>query len=148
MILDTLDHIDTYKTTHPSLYKALTVIRDTDFAAVAADRVEVDGKNLFYFIQNYETRTENPTPEAHRTYADIQVVLEGTERIGVAPLSDMTEEVEARPEGDIWFYHGDVDYVTLVPGRFAVLFPQDAHAPCIAVEKPQQVKKCVFKVKL
>lgn len=148
MIFDTLDHIDTYKDVHPGLYKALTVIRDTDFSAVTADRVEVDGDNLFYFIQNYETKPENLTPEAHRTYADIQVILEGKEVMGVAPLSDMTEEVEARPQGDIWFYHGDVDYITLTPGKFVVLLPQDAHAPGIAAGKSAPVKKCVFKVKL
>ena len=102
MIFDTLDHIDTYKNIHPGLYKALTVIRDTDFDALTTDRVEVDGKNLFFFVQNYETKVSNDTPEAHRAYADIQVVLEGREKMGVAPLKDMTQEVEARPEGDIW----------------------------------------------
>ena len=148
MIFDTLDHIDTYKNIHPGLYKALTILRDTDFDALTADRVEVDGKNLFFFVQNYETKVSNDTPEAHRAYADIQVVLEGREKMGVAPLKDMTQEVEARPEGDIWFYRGPVDCVTLTPGKFAVLFPQDAHAPCIAVEAPEKVRKCVFKVKL
>ena len=58
------------------------------------------------------------------------------------------QEVEARPEGDIWFYRGPVDCVTLTPGKFAVLFPQDAHAPSMAVEAPEKVRKCVFKVKL
>ena len=148
MIYDTLDHIDTYKDTHPAIYKALTVIRDTDFDSLTTDRVEVDGKNLFFFIQNYETRVENNTPEAHKAYADIQVVLEGREKMGVGALSDMTEEVEAKPESDFWLYHGPVDYITLTPGKFAVLFPQDAHAPCIAVDGPEKAKKCVFKVKL
>lgn len=148
MIFDTLDHIDTYKNIHPGLYRALTILRDTDFDALTADRVEVDGKNLFFFVQNYETKVSNDTPEAHRAYADIQVVLEGREKMGVGPLTDMTQEVEARPEGDIWFYRGPVDCVTLTPGKFAVLFPQDAHAPCIAVEAPEKVRKCVFKVKL
>ena len=51
MIFDTLDHIDTYKNIHPGLYKALTILRDTDFDALTTDRVEVDGKNLFFFVQ-------------------------------------------------------------------------------------------------
>ena len=148
MIFDSLEHIDQYKTTHPGLYKALTVLRDTDFSKVPDTKVEVDGSNLFYFVQTYENKPDNDTPEAHRVYADIQMVLEGQEKMGVGAQEEMTEEVQAKPEGDIWFYHGPMDYITLKPGKFAVLFPGDAHAPGICVGKPQQVRKCVFKVKL
>lgn len=147
MIFDSLDHVDVYKDLHPGLYRALTILRDTDFSKMEDVRVEVDGKNLFYFLQSYETK-QNDTPEAHRAYADIQVVLEGKEKMGVGALEDMTEEVKANPDGDIWFYHGPMDYITLTPGKFAVLFPQDAHAPCISVDGPEHARKCVFKVKL
>lgn len=76
-------------------------------------------------------------------------MIQGEEKIGVAPLEDMTEEVEARPEGDIWFYRGPTDEITLKAGKhFAVLWPGDAHAPCIAVEQPVHCRKCVVKVKV
>ena len=39
MIFDSLEHIDQYKTTHPGLYKALTVLRDTDFSKVPDTKV-------------------------------------------------------------------------------------------------------------
>ena len=114
MIFDSLEHIDQYKTTHPGLYKALTVLRDTDFSKVPDTKVEVDGSNLFYFVQTYENKPDNDTPEAHRVYADIQMVLEGQEKMGVGALEEMTEEVQAKPEGDIWFYHGPMDYICLL----------------------------------
>jgi YhcH/YjgK/YiaL family protein len=60
----------------------------------------------------------------------------------------MTYEVLPRPEGDIRFYHGPTDTVTLCPGKFAVLFPCDAHAPNIAVGAPETVRKVVVKVKV
>lgn len=147
MIYDSLAHIDQYKTTHPGLYKALTILRDTDFSKMEDGTVEVEGRDLFYFLQSYETKADNDTPEAHRKYADIQAVLVGAEKIGVGALEDMTQ-VSGKPENDIWFYNGPMDYVTLTPGKFAVLFPGDAHAPGICLDTPAQARKCVFKVRL
>ena len=147
MIFDSLAHIDQYKTTHPGIYKALTILRDTDFSKMEDGTVEVEGRDLYYFLQSYETKADNDTPEAHRKYADIQAVLVGAEKIGVGALEDMTQ-VSGKPENDIWFYNGPMDYVTLTPGKFAVLFPGDAHAPCIAADGPEPVRKCVFKVRL
>ena len=147
MIYDSLAHIDQYKTTHPGLYKALTILRDTDFSNMEDGTVEVEGRDLFYFLQSYETKEDNDTPEGHRKYADIQAVLVGAEKIGVGALEDMTQ-VGGKPENDIWFYNGPMDYVTLTPGKFAVLFPEDAHAPGICLDAPAHTRKCVFKVRL
>ena len=148
MIYDSLKHLEQYRNVHPGIYRALRLLRDTDFSKLGDERRQIDGEDLFFFIQSYETKPVNDTPEAHRSYADIQFLISGREKIGVAPLEDMTEETEARPEGDIWFYHGPVDEITLSGDRFAVFFPGDAHAPCIAADGPEAVRKCVFKVRL
>ena len=149
MIYDSLDHIDVYKNVHPGVYKGLCILRDTDFSPLEDKRYEVDGDDLFYFLQTYETKPANDAPEAHQVYIDIQCVLSGRENMTVSPLEDMEEEILPRPEGDIRFYHGPVrSQVSLVPGMFAVLFPGDAHAPCIAVNEPEQCHKVVIKVKV
>ena len=149
MLYDSLKHIEFYKGTHPGVYRALEILRDTDFSQLEDKRYEVDGDNLFFFLQSYETKPDNDTPEAHRKYIDIQFLVSGREKMGVAPLEDMSEEVEARPDGDIWFYRGPMDYITLTAGdRFAVLWPGDAHAPSIAVDSPAPCRKCVVKVKV
>ena len=44
--------------------------------------------------------------------------------------------------------HGPLDEITLGGDKFVVLFPGDAHAPNIAVDGPEPVRKCVVKVKL
>ncbi len=146
MICDTLANIGTYTGISERLAKGLNLLRETDFSAMEAGKYEVDGKDLFYMIQSYQSKEKNNTPEAHRKYIDIQYVLSGEEIIGCAPLSAMTEEVSANPEGDIWFYHGPVMPVHLRAGQFAVLFPQDAHAPGIAPAEPAPVRKVVVKV--
>ena len=149
MIYDSLKHLEAYKGIHPGIYRGLELLRDTNFSQQEDGRHEVDGDDLFYLLQSYDTKEGNDAPEAHRKSADIQVLLSGREKIGVGALEDMTEEVEARPEGDIWFYHGPVDEVTLSGDKFAVLFPGDAHAPCIAVDgAPVPCRKCVVKVRV
>ena len=59
------------------------------------------------------------------------------------------EEVEAHPDRDLWLYHGPASASFVLEGdKFVVAFPGDAHAPCIAVDAPEQVHKVVVKVKL
>ena len=36
----------------------------------------------------------------------------------------------------------------MTPGRFAIVFPADAHMPGVCVDAPQVVKKAVFKIKV
>lgn len=148
MIYDTLKHLDAYQGLHSGVLRGLELLRTMDFSGMEDGRHEIDGDNLFLLLQSYETRPENDAPEAHRAYIDIQYLISGTEKIGVGPLEEMTEQVEARPEGDIWFYHGPLSQITLSGDQFIVLWPGDAHAPCIAVDGPAPCRKCVVKVKL
>ena len=148
MIYDTLDHLEAYRGVHPGVMRGLELLRDTDFSQWEDGRHEIDGERLFILLQSYETKLQNDTPEAHRKYIDIQYLLSGQEQMGVGPLEEMTEEVEARPEGDIWFYRGPLSAILLSGRRFTALWPGDAHAPGIAVDrKPAPCRKCVVKVR-
>ena len=147
MIFDSLHHIERYRSLHPGVYQALELLRDTDFGAKADGTYYADGDNLFYFIQSYEPAPTNNTPEAHIKYIEIQCVLFGAERMNFGALEDMDEEVLPRPEGDIRFYRGKMDSITVTAGKFAIFFPGDTHAPGIAVGAPAPVRKVVVKVK-
>ena len=58
-------------------------------------------------------------------------------------ISDFPAEYNA--EKDITKYPqlAADSYVTCQPGMFAIFFPQDGHAPCIATEP---IRKAIFKV--
>lgn len=147
MILDNIRNLENYACLPAKLLRALETIRDTDFSKLEDRTYEVDGKDLYFFIQSYPTRPENLKLEAHRKYIDIQYMITGTECMGVGQLETMTEEVEANPEKDCWFYYGPMDMLTVKEGMFAVFFPNDAHAPCVSpAEGSNNVRKCVFKV--
>ena len=146
MIYDKLENLETYAAISERLAKGLRLLRDTDFTAMEDGKYEVDGKELYYMVQSYTTKESNDKPEAHRKYIDIQYLFAGEEKIGVGALDDMEEEVSANPDGDIWFYRGALTEIALGNGRFIVLFPQDAHAPCIAAGVPAPARKVVVKV--
>lgn len=148
VLYGTLKHLDSYQGIHPGVMRGLELLRDTDFSKLEDGRYEVDGDDLFFFIQSYESKPVNDTPEAHKKYVDIQYLISGQERMGVAPLEDMTEVVEARPEGDIWLHHGPTDKILVTGDRFAAFWPEDAHAPGIAVDGPEPCRKCVVKVRV
>lgn len=86
--------------------------------------------------------------EAHRIYADIQVVLAGHDSCGWAPLSPLIPQGEYDPAKDVAFFQlpsSPPDFFTLQPGLFAVFFPDDAHLPQIG--GPGTVRKAVAKVR-
>lgn len=149
MILDHMKNLNNYRDLTGPLMRALEYIRNADFEKLDDTTYEVEGRDLFFFIQSYETRETNETPESHRKYIDIQYMISGTEKMGVGQLDTMTEEVEAKPQNDIWFHRGPMDYITVSEGMFAVFFPNDAHAPCISpASGSNPVRKCVFKVRI
>ena len=149
MLYDTLQHRAQYKGLPERILRALDYLAETDFSALPDGRYELDGERLFANVCSYETKIANDTPESHEKYMDIQYVFEGKEQIGVGPLEEMGDVVEARPEGDIWLRKaGRLDYLTLEKGRFIALWPGDAHAPAIAVGAPAPARKCVVKVLL
>ena len=106
MLYGTLKHLESYRGIHPGVMRGLELLRDTDFTQMEDGRYEVDGDRLFYSLQSYVNKPANDTPESHRKYIDIQFLISGREWMDVAPLENMTEVAEARPEGDIWLHRG------------------------------------------
>ncbi|MBO7381938.1 MAG: YhcH/YjgK/YiaL family protein [Muribaculaceae bacterium] len=71
--------------------------------------------------------------EAHRRFIDIHVPLTSEETIGWRPVCDLRNCVAPYDEeADIIFY-GDAAQalIPVLPGQFAICFPEDAHAPNI-----------------
>ena len=145
MIADKFENIETYTGISKALTVGLNLLKEVDFTSVPDGKYFADSEGVFYMVQSYETKEQNDTPEAHRKYIDIQYIVSGEEKIGFGNLGEMTE-VKANPEGDIWFYRGPMSYVTLRSGSFGIFFPQDAHAPGMAVNSCAPTKKVVIKV--
>jgi biofilm protein TabA len=149
MILDTLEHAAQYEALNSRFAKAFAYLRTVD-GTQALGRHDLDGDNCFALVQTYETKSmEKAKFEAHRKYIDVQFIFSGRETILWAPLSAMQEETMAyseEKEAALWKLVPDVTPLHMSAGHFAILYPQDAHAPCVEWDKPEQVFKVVVKV--
>lgn len=149
MILDTLDQSARYESLNSRLAKAFAFVRAVD-GTQALGRHEIDGDRCFALVQAYETKPEDQALfEAHRKYIDVQFIHSGRETILWAPLSAMREQTmpySEEKEAALWKLVPDATPLHLSAGQFAILFPQDAHAPCIRWEHAGQVFKVVVKV--
>lgn len=148
MIFDTLTNVDNYKGLG-RVYTALKFLSETDFSKTELGRYELDGDNIFYMVQSYDTDPSKTVSESHRKYIDIQFMVEGEEIIGVADISSEKGLTEAKEENDVWFYNCKTEPLTLSAGKYMVLYPNDLHCPGVATNgKALTCRKVVVKVKV
>lgn len=149
MVYDYLTNAGKYEGLSAGIAVGFAVLQDRDLTALEPGDYPIFGEDIILKIQSYNSKPiEAARMEAHRRYIDIQCIVSGEEKIAVLPLDQVGEELEARPENDIWFYAGMTDALTLKPGQFMLLFPGEAHAPNIAVEGIIPVKKALVKIAL
>ncbi|MFM8494807.1 MAG: YhcH/YjgK/YiaL family protein [Planctomycetia bacterium] len=148
MILDALSQWRRYASLNPRFARAFAFLHQFP-ADVADGRHEIEGDSIYALVQRYETRPVAGQFEAHRSYVDIQFIVTGREVIQWAPLESLTEVT--KPYDDVkdagFFAAGDAMVpVRVAAGQFAILFPDDAHAPGCAWAGPEPVVKVVVKV--
>ena len=111
----------------------------------------VDGDRVYYMIQSYDTKTEEKVQyEAHAKYIDVQIVLEGEEIIRFDTAEGLAVTENRLEEKDCIKYamNKGYDTVYLKAGEFALIFPNELHAPGVAVNNiPKGVKKFVAKIR-
>ena len=91
---------------------------------------------------------EHDLLHAHQAYLDIHVLLEGRERIGWRS-TDSCEHPRAAfdVENDFVLYDdAPTSYVDLQPGDFAIVYPEDAHAPLIG--QGEKIRKLIIKARV
>lgn len=146
MIIDTFENIKNYEGCK-RVYQALEFAAGADFMSMDLGRYEIDGDNLFYMVQEYDSKEYKNISESHDKYIDIQFLVSGEEIVGYAPRSCEKKLLEENPDSDYCLYECDVEFVGLKPGNFAVFFPNDIHSPGVMKEKPVKCRKVVMKIK-
>ena len=132
MVLDRLANWRRYAGLHPGFADAFRWLAQLRPAEAAVGRHAIDGDRLYALIGRDPGRGHDGARlEAHRRYIDIQLTLAGQEEIGWSPLADCVEpESPYSSEGDIAFYAACPNtWLAVPPGTFAILYPDDAHAP-------------------
>ncbi len=132
------------------IVRGLRFLADTDIAALQAGEVEIDGRNIFAIVQDYETLPKDACkPEAHVRYIDIQYVESGRETIYATVLpEDLAPSEDLLADKDVAFF-ADVppeSGLLMDAGSYAVFYPWDIHRPKCAAGAVSKVRKVVVKV--
>ena len=148
MIFDHISNAECYYNLGERYQKAFQWLKNVDISTLTpGQRVDIDGDNIYATLFSLDTLPVSESKlEAHRRYADLQYLAQGSERVGYAlagtmePISEYTD--------DIQFFNGNWDTLTLHSGDFYLVFPQDLHAPRVAEAAPSHVVRLVVKIKL
>jgi biofilm protein TabA len=148
MIIDTLKNAPKYYSIHPLFEKAFEYIRSTDLKNAKDEKVDIsDGLKAIFSNAPGKTKEASMAKfECHNKNIDIQLCIDGVERIGWKPREKCANpNGDYNAEKDVLFFNDSPDmFFQLTNTQFAIFFPEDVHAPMIG---EGNIKKLVMKVK-
>lgn len=133
----------------PQWKAAIEFIQNNDLLKLSLGRHEITSDGVYANVEEYTSKIESVF-EAHRKYIDIQCVVSGEEYIYVTDMSKVFQPLaDFDKQKDIQFFKYADGYEKVLADKdnFVVLFPKDAHQPCMAIDgKPGKIRKVVVKV--
>ena len=149
MIIDSIKNARKYYCVHPSFEKAFEALAAID-ESTPNERITVDGDNIFINLGEYVNKNVDECLfESHKKYIDIQYVVTGEEYIDLCDQDILKATDDRLDTDDIAFFENTDKFsrADLTEGIFVVIFPGEAHKPCIAPDgKGVKVKKAVAKI--
>jgi biofilm protein TabA len=153
MIVADLENLAAQASPAANLRRGLEWLKENCARADLPERIDIQGKDLYVLVQAYETQPAGAEVrlEAHRNYIDIQYVVSGEEMMGWGPVRALRDATPYNPEKDV--FHGllpaaEMTSIQVRAGQAAIFYPEDAHAPKLAVAQPVAVRKIVVKVRV
>jgi biofilm protein TabA len=129
--------------------KVFAFMRDSNLVTSKPGKYIIDGDNAFATITDGPSKEFDQTAwESHRKYIDLQYVIKGKEKIGVAQLSTATVTKPYDASRDGANYTAEGKFYIADPAAFLLFFPDDVHRPNIKVDGFDVVKKLVIKIKV
>ncbi len=148
MIYDLIENKNLYTKLGDKYVKAFEFIEKAMKEDVSTGKHIIDGDDVYANVSEYDTKTEG-VYEAHKEYIDLQFVLSGHETIYYKNIKECTITKEYETEGDYLLLTADEPVaLDMKEGTFAILYPDDAHAPCRVYKEVSPVKKIVVKIKM
>lgn len=129
--------------------EAFKFLSRPDLDTLSAGKYPIDGDKVYASVTVGPNKELDKTKfESHRKYIDLQYVINGKEKIGVAQVAKATETVPYSEPNDIAHYTAEGRYYTAAPGTFFLFFPTEAHRPGIKVDGYDVVRKLVIKIEV
>lgn len=152
MIIDKIENAHLYYNLGKNIKEAFNFLEKTDFSNIEDGMHVINGDEIYANVQTYATKEEKTTPwEIHRTYTDIQFMIDGCEIMGWSNIDNYIPTTDFDTEKDISFgnvNNGNYEFIK-VPNKYFIIFtPQDAHKPALQNNSKETVRKVIIKVKM
>ncbi|MDP3244329.1 MAG: YhcH/YjgK/YiaL family protein [bacterium] len=136
----------------PHLEDILKFINNDDLLKLLDGDFDILGKDLYLRVMHYNTEPiEKRKFEAHRYYADLQIILSGAEKIQITASDHFDYISDYNTENDVQFFSTLPQYVSdinIEKNQFIFLSAGELHKPmCYHQSASQPVFKIVFKIK-
>jgi len=151
MVFDQMENILGYKGLGKNYDTAIDWLKKTDLSKLEVGKIVIDGDEVYASIQAYDTKAYDDAKfETHKSYSDIQIIIDGKETIGYAPINSLKESVEYNATKDVTFYDNSNPglKIPMNTGDFCIFMPQDGHKPKADNAGVSAVKKAVIKIKI
>ncbi len=147
MIYCKLSDLELYKNYSENVKEAISFIQKNDLNELPFGKTVVNGDKIF--INKMESKTqnyENLKYEVHHKYIDIQIDLNGDEKLLIKNKDEYCIEA-FNQDGDYALYSSsDADLICKMNTDYcAICFPYEIHMPCVK-NTTDAVTKCVVKV--
>lgn len=150
MIVDSLKNIDIYKAFSLDIFNGLLFLKNAK--SDIKPGTYVISENVKAIVSEYMTlEVFERGYEAHKHVIDIQYPIIGLERVKWSPIQGMEVNIPYDNEKDRTFFKSPSEqgtHVDIGNGIFAIMFPQDGHAPQHFVNQPEMIKKITIKVSI
>lgn len=148
MILSTLENSERIEGLHPKFKELFDFVKNNDLLLQETKRIVLDGDILFINNVNPDLMTADAQVlEMHCDYIDVHIPLDKTEIVAWKPTADCHDIKATYNKTDDYALFTDKpsNYITVLPGEFLIVYPEDAHGPLIGEGK---IRKLIAKVKL
>lgn len=149
MIWGNIENLQEYSYLEEQIKKCFVYAAEHDLLNCEKGRYDIEGDDLYVNVVEYQTiSAEERFWEAHKKYIDLHLVLCGQEQIDLSFVQNMQLK-EYEEESDFLPMDGKKSgSVVLTSGDFLICYPSDGHRTAVAVEKPENVRKVIFKINM
>jgi|GEM_PF-126008 len=132
--------------------EAFTFLKTKDLTQLNPGVYVIDSGNVIATVSQGPTKKmEDVKWEAHRNFNDLQYIIKGKARMGVAPSADNRAVLTipyTNATDNMNFTNDGGEYFDADPSTFFIFSPQEMHRPAINVPGNDVVKKIVIKVRV
>jgi len=147
MIIDNIERAYVYEEISPAFAVAMKFLYEHKNGGLKEDKYIISD-DAYALVKRYDSKEiENCKYEAHKNYIDVQYVASGDEYIGWATKKSITVDTYIE-EKDQYHLSGNGELYPLHGGEFMILFPEDAHMPCIKNGKIMHIEKIILKIRV